>query len=357
MLFEKTQCIDIPKLEHESRILFILGYVIGILFVASLSPFISSRIGTYIPNGQETPESNKPIRIDLIYIRPQTDIPSLPVIEPEIKEQPVAEPERQTESPSETIAETAPNREMASLMFQPADSLVFPDLTGTKNIPRHEISEPETIRMPESWVMFPEPKPEPTVTIPVEKVKDERRELKTDIFGIPLAKHVHPDVIVLARNIPNFITWKIQDIIKKRRIEKMMTAHFTTFSEKDLRLMILVWRDGLLDTRKLSKSDREFILGDNNGVSEIMTHATYLLEMEKRGIVSSLIYENNLVFRANFTRDAVLESLAYERMNGENSNKFAVLDALIGLIQAHGDSTKTEIAIPAKDNYFRRIFF
>ena len=75
MLFEKTQCIDIQKLEHESRTLFILGYVIGIMFVAMLSPFISLRIDSSTSTAWlEKPDSRKPIRIDLIYIHPQKEI-------------------------------------------------------------------------------------------------------------------------------------------------------------------------------------------------------------------------------------------------------------------------------------------
>ena len=112
--------------------------------------------------------------------------------------------------------------------------------------------------MPENWKIASEPRPEPTITVPVEKVNDLRREFRTDIFGIPLGG-IPSIPIHLARNAPNFIKWKIRDFMKKRRINKMTEDHFTAVSEKDIRLMILVWRDGLLDTRKLSKSDREFI--------------------------------------------------------------------------------------------------
>jgi hypothetical protein len=356
MLFKKSHCIDISKLERESRTLFYIGYVIGIMFTASLSLFISLRPDSFpLAAGTELPESRKHIPVDFIYIRPQTESPSPPVIEP-----------RKTEPPAvvrETIEETIPEEETPSILRQPEPPAKFPNLTGLKNMPsgakemlRHEISQPDTVRMPESWKISSKPKPDPTVTIPVETVKDTRREFRTDIFGIHL-DGIPSIPIHLTRNAPNFLKWKFRDIMKKRRIKKMAAGHFTAISEKDVRLMILAWRDGLLDTRTLSKSDREFIAAGQKPDGKIILNDDYLLKMEKRGLVSSLIFDGILVFRANFLREAILETLFYERLHTADTNKIAALDTFIGLLQAHPDSAKKEITIPAYNSYFRKMFF
>ncbi|MFC1490002.1 hypothetical protein ACFL6K_02205, partial [Candidatus Latescibacterota bacterium] len=225
-----------------------------------------------------------------------------------------------------------------SILRRPGNPESFPDLTGENNIPQHEFSEPETLRMPESWALFPDPEPEPTETIPIDKVPDKRREFKTDLLGIPLGG-IPAIPIHIVRNTPNFIKWKIKDIFRKRRIKQMAEDNFVAISEKDVRLMILVWRDGLLNTRKLSKSDRVFISAAQSDDSETMTHEAYLQEMEKRGLVTSLMFEDNLVFRANFSRNEIMNAFISE---SENTS----FRTFIELIVAHADSTKTEITIP-----------
>ncbi|MFC1537877.1 hypothetical protein ACFL6H_00505 [Candidatus Latescibacterota bacterium] len=350
MLFDKTKSIDILKLEQESQKLFLLGFVIGIVCIAALDPLLLSGRKTYILSVRtEKTESRKPIPIEFIVIRSRTEPIAPPAPEPEEKESPAIERLQKTEVPPEIVEKTETETDTISFLQHPILLRKFPDLTGQSNIPQEQISVPETIRIPESMKMFQKPKPEPTVTIPVEEVKDKRREFKTDFFGIHL-DGIPSIPIHLARNAPNFIKWKIRDIFKKRQIKIMDDSNFAAISAKEVRFMILVWRDGLLDTHKLSKSDREFIHSAQTSDSEIMTHETYLIGMEKRGLVTSLIFEDNLVFRANFSRDEFLETFVFERINSAEPDSIILLNTFIKLILASGDSTKTEITIPIPRN-------
>ncbi|MFC1540901.1 hypothetical protein ACFL50_00445 [Candidatus Latescibacterota bacterium] len=345
MLFDKTKCIDISKLENENQKLLFLGFLVGIICVASIDPFLSLRMDTYTSTVQtEKTELRKPIPVELIYIPSQKEEITPPVLEPEQTEPPVIERVQKNEVPPEIVEKAETETDTISFLQQPVSIRKFPDLTGQSIIPQEQISIPETIRMPKGWELFPEPPPEPTVTIPVEKVRDKRREFKTSFFGIHL-DGIPSIPIHLARNAPNFIKWKIKDIMKKRRVNEMTENNFTTISEKDLRLLILVWRDGLLDTHKLSKEDREFIHEAQTDDSEIMTHETYLLGMEKRGLVSSLVFDDNLVFRANFTRNEVLEAFINASESTADEDKNISLNTVIELINAYGDSTTSEITI------------
>jgi hypothetical protein len=137
-------------------------------------------------------------------------------------------------------------------------------------------------------------------------------------------------------------------------MKKLSEQSYAGLTEKDVRFLILVWRDGLLDTDKLSKKDRTFLAEANSPESEIMLNKDYLRSMEKRGLVTSLVTGGRLVFRANFTRASIFESLVYKRIQTDESENTILLDTLIELFHVYSDSTTTDITVPDND---RRMYF
>ena len=117
-------------------------------------------------------------------------------------------------------------------------------------------------------------------------------------------------------------------------------------TEKDLRFMILFWRDGLLNPYKLTRNDRLFIMDIKQNTYEVMTHEMYLLGMEKRGLVSSLVVAGVLVFRVNFSRSEVLDSFFFAYKNIDEEDKKCAVNEYIMLITSCYDSSKNKVIIP-----------
>ena len=70
--------------------------------------------------------------------------------------------------------------------------------------------------------------------------------------------------------------------------------------------MVLLWRYDRVDPRRISHCDRLYI---NKTKSEyIVPHFTYLKDMEKRGLASSLKKNGRIVYKANFSRDEILHT-------------------------------------------------
>ena len=44
----RTNCLDIAKLERENQKFFYIGFVVGILFITALAPFIKYKKNIYI---------------------------------------------------------------------------------------------------------------------------------------------------------------------------------------------------------------------------------------------------------------------------------------------------------------------
>ena len=203
----------------------------------------------------------------------------------------------------------------------------------------------DTIIPPEGMVLFPKlpPDPEKKLTIPVEDIKDERRKFDDTIGGFqmigPLAF-----VPLLGRHLPKSIIWKIQDISKRRKIIEIKKNNFNNLNEKELRLMILTWRDGLLNPFKLSKRDRSFLAESKS--DKIMTNKKYLDEMEKRGFVSSLLITGQIFYRANFSRLEILQSFIKAFCNIDEYNEKDTILKYIELINSCYDISKNKIIIP-----------
>ena len=126
----------------------------------------------------------------------------------------------------------------------------------------------------------------------------------------------------------------------------MKNSNFSAVTGKDLRFMILLWRDGLLDPYKLSMHDRLFIHEVKRDTDKIMTHEMYLMEMEKRGLTSSLVYEGRLVFRANFSRNEVFGSYMLTYRDKKGSDEIDRINNYIDLIALCYDGSAHKVVIP-----------
>ena len=353
MFSEKTKGIDILKLERENQKFFYIGFALGIVCIVLLDPFIEFRDYTDLAQFHAVKiEAGKTIKVELITIPRETEKLTTPIIEQERKEeeQLIIDKRDFVELPVADIADTIDKEiseeKIVSMLQQTGPPKKFPDLSAGRDFPAYEIPAQDTIKPPDGWLLFPkqQPEPEKIETIPVEEIKDERRRFRQDVFGIPLGGiGVLP--VHLGRHAAKSLVWKIQDIFKERRIEEARNSNFTLITEKDLRFMILLWRDGLLNPHKLSKNDILFIVDVKQNTYEVMTHKMYLLEMEKRGLVSSLVVDGDLVFRVNFSRSEVLDVLFFAYKLDVPDEKDSI-NEYIQLITSCYDSSKDKVIIP-----------
>lgn len=179
--------------------------------------------------------------------------------------------------------------------------------------------------------------------LPPEKVKDERQRFRTDIFGIETGGLVTLPVQAV-RHTAKSIVWKIRDYRRGERLKEILNAGTPVLSLKDIRILILVWRDGLLDPRLLTKADRAFVIRDLSGSSK--SHKAYLSDMEYRGIVTSLVVSGHLVFRANIIHEEVMELLVEMAKTTDNCEDRDTLVAAIKLLADCFDPASGSITIP-----------
>ena len=347
---DKTACLDITKLERETYQFLYIGFIIGIAFISSLELIYLFRKPAYYITAEIS--IRKPIRVELITIPPETETPVIEQKEYEDK-QIFIEEKKGIEPPVAEIADSLeqiiPEELIESILRQPRFPQKFPDLANGNDFLETEKPVQDTLKPP-PWTLYPKqpPEPEKKTLIPPEKVKDERRRFRYDIFGIPL-DGVGFVPIHFGRHAAKMVVWEIQDIFKKRKFEEVRISNFTVITEKELRFMILLWRDGLLNPYKLSRHDRLFIIDLKHGHNEIMTNEMYLLGMEKRGLVLSLVVDGDLVFRANFTREEILQTFysIYQTQDEQGeSEKHADINEYVELIKSCYNDSTGKVIIP-----------
>ena len=359
-----TDIIDINRLERENRKFLFIGYIVAILLVCSLEPFIS--LNKHKPSPAVRLQTSG-IRVRLVTVPRITDEqPVLQELQPSPdtsvsslkKEKNVSANEIKTEPPVASVDDTLKNtlpvtddREMVSILMQPPPMKKFPALVGKKSDPfsiREDstkidyltipFTSPEsgaaqfditdlhmdipitenmtTILGPGYGIVYWNPFPDE------DEVEDERRKFKYDLLGIPiggkgLAFGVGPGSIFLdvggalnsGRHFLKSVVWKIEDMVKEGRIQTMRDSEFSRVTEKDIRFMIVLWKYDRVDPRRIPHKDRLFIAKAES--NEIMPHFKYLDSMENRGLASSLKKKGRLVYKANFTREEILHTFVY----------------------------------------------
>jgi len=359
-----TDIIDIIKLERENRKVLFIGYIVAILLVCALEPFIP------LDKHRPSPSSRLPtarFRVRLVTVPRIADEQPVPQeLQPPTdtsvsalrKDKDVRASSIKTDTPVTSVDDTlnnirpaADDSKLASILMQPPLMKKFPALAGKKSdflastddstkidyltIP---FTSPEsgdaqfdimdlhadipitenmtTILGPGYGIVYWNPFPDD------DEVEDERRKFKTDLLGIPiggkgLAFGVGPGSIYLdvggvlnsGRHFLKSIVWKIEDMVNEGRIQTMRNSEFSQVTEKDIRFMVLLWKYDRFDPGRIQHKDRLFIAKAES--NEIMPHFRYLDSMEKRGLASSLKKKGRLVYKANFTREEILHTFVY----------------------------------------------
>lgn len=175
-----------------------------------------------------------------------------------------------------------------------------------------------------------------------EDATDERREFDGEMMGIqmngPLA------LIPGVKHIGKSILWDIQDANHQDHVDDMRRTMFATVNERDVRFLILMWRDGLLDLISLSRRDRTFLAAIP--ADRPQTNKSYLRTMYNKGLADELQVGGRVVFRATFPRTEVLSVLCYGAYDSLRVPEPESRLKLVDLITACYNPALSEIVIP-----------
>ena len=375
-----SEIINLKKLERENRKYLITGYIIGILLLIVLDPYVSFRRKSINTIKNQTmrritvklitlplpkPGSDTAQKSELVYENPASPIQKKKSdIPPVITEAPVS---AITEDSLETTA--IDEKRLKTVLKDTPLSEEFPSLVKNEELPfyakrdstkinylsipfRAQGSDEEpfditklhadiplsentvAILGPGYGVVYYDPFPDE------EEEEDERRQFKYDILGIPIggkgvAFGVGPGAVFVevgglinsGRHLLKSIKWKIEDAVTAKHIESVRNGTFTMVTEKDMRFFVLLWKYDRLDPRLITYQERRYIAEAET--EQIMPHFKYLESMEKRGLASSLKKNGRLVYKANFSREELFHTFlnAYGAIE-ETGTKKMVLNYL-----------------------------
>ena len=248
--------------------------------------------------------------------------------------------------PDRTEPQTSPE----TLLRQEKKHELFTPLANGKPMPLPTRTEPLS-PFQRGETLFPgtpiEMKPsgstdDKSPAIPPEKASDERRRFSGEIMGVKMDGPLLlvPGAIHFTRSVK----WKFRDLFSRRNLKLIRKKRFAGITEKDLRFLILIWRDGLLDPQKLSPLDRIF-LSKSRG-EKIQTNRACLERMSIRGLTTSLMVDSHVVFRTNVSRDEMLSVLSMETVDNEKQIENKMFLRYIELIVACYDTGKKTVVIP-----------
>ena len=386
-----TECIDLNKLETETRMLFLPGFLSGFLFFILLLRCIP------VIDQPHAPVGDRDARMSLTFItlKPEPKLLSSPIkkiIPPGNRR---FDPERSasdSEQEIRDIAASLPDSGLSSRSVMHSsptlsDSLsVFPNLadtvsaaspgSGSLSMFEHDFRELQRLygdthdkkmkdlykdfHLGDKGVFRVTPGMSFLVLdlFPLEDkpVEDDRRVYRQDLFGLGIGKGialgVGPGVIggnalgliSTGRHLVKTIKWNYEDGKKEKELRKARAAGFSTVSGTELRFLILMWRDGRLDPSRLFRRDREFITA--GGPLEARSYKDFLSGMEKRGLVVSLQKNRRLYYRAKCSRDDIVEALTFRFTTASDSTESAAIQRSIDLITRCTDLATGKVIIP-----------
>ena len=191
----------------------------------------------------------------------------------------------------------------------------------------------------EPWELRPSWIPEEDVPLSSEEATDERRKFTPELFGIHMDGPL--GIIPFMVYAGKIIALDFREGDHPEKVARMRDSRFAGVTERDIRFMILVWREGLLDPVAMTRRDRLFV--ECCPETPPRTHARYLWFMYRRGLVDALVVGGRMVFRAAFPRDEMLSVLSAEAYGGDDTEERF---GLARLILACYDHTAVAVAIP-----------
>jgi hypothetical protein len=168
--------------------------------------------------------------------------------------------------------------------------------------------------------------------------EDERRRYRTDLFGLPVGRGiaigVSPGSIGInalgllgtGQHLVKSIKWKFEDSARAKATETVRGDNFISLGEREMRFLVLLWREGYLDTYRLSRADRDFLAKSPPETPQ--TYRDTLTAMERRGLATSLQINSRIVYKATFTRDEIVRTLALRYKELDEEKQATVLRRL-----------------------------
>ncbi|MHB9027261.1 MAG: hypothetical protein ACYC9O_00680 [Candidatus Latescibacterota bacterium] len=363
---ESTACLYLSRLERETRIHLIWGCIVWMLLLILIDRFAPNPE----PIQPGAKERTRTVRLIFVTLQPaektppvrkipRTSLPA-PAILPEAitgKEPPEPALTQNTDAPVETALRT--ERELPVDLFRDMRPFErFPDLSGRPTLPdsltivqreremrylsgrfgKYEadgqkrglladfpLGERGLLRVTPAYELvffdlFPlEEKPP----------QDERRRYRTDFFGLSVGRGIAVGVtpgsigvnalglLGTGQHLAKTIKWKLGDSARAKATASVRRNNFLSLTKREVRFLVLLWREGRLDTDRLSRTDRDFLA--QSPPERPQTYRETLDDMERRGLIASLQVNGRIVFKANFTWEEIVQTLAlgYDGLDGE----------------------------------------
>ena len=349
-----TECLNLKKLEGESRILFLPGLLCGFLFFVLLLRCIPSTI--HFPQSSEDRMHARRMTLTFVTLHPPLPHPAMTGEEKHSRISPVRERVPDSKPPESlyrplekelpaSAPDSIPSSHLALLKYSLPDSgspRVFPNLVDSTAI---ILRTPEAIAARENVFHELERRFGNNV---------ERRE--PDIPPIP-----GYEGMAYLRSSPGDIFKKARDMFSAghRLVKKMhgnrKSAHrknemkasengIRMVSGPELRFLILLWRDGQIAPELLSHRDREFISG--GGPTGAYSHRELLSRMEEDGLVVSIQKDDDVFYRAKCTRMEILQALSLHYSALLDSGKRDTILESIDLITRCTDLSSGRVFVP-----------
>jgi len=245
---------------------------------------------------------------------------------------------RQPDRPAEPILKRPPHPRRFTPYADGDMSRPYADSSGMSPFERGETlfeGTPYALR-PSSQV---ETEPAP---VPPEEARDERRTFRDEMLGVRMTGPLMliPGAIHAAKSLVR----GFRDREHRNRIEEMRRNHLAGITERDVRFLILMWRDGLLDPAALSRRDRLFLGGSPPAEPE--TNAASLGSMYDRGLADVLQVGGRIVFRATFSKAEVIPALCQGEFGDDRSPASDERLRFVELIQSCFDPVTGTVAVP-----------
>ena len=314
----------------------------------SIIPFDKGTLVEFYEEERPSPEPKRDTRPPTEPAREREKVDVAAVARQEEKEEklPVTDYEKETvEFPSAHATLTHPDyaKLFRDLLSQPEKPGPLSTHLREDEPPAEKKPEPEELLIPKAGKFPPLPPIDPKGRGPRERtstgerLEDHIRGVRRDIMrnreALPLTA-----IPLIVSNLLNEI-FGVGRTSSEKQQKRISVAQLWSISEKELRVMIVLWSNGQVNPFKLTRHERLFFR-----MSEIQTQS-YFEYLKIRGFVSPGILSGQIFYRPNITRREVLDAFMARLTTTGSDVEKKVLTGHIELLKKCYDYSKGRVTI------------